>query len=218
MKIHKEGKQIITITAVLTIIVVVTMNLILPLWWFIAATAVLIVLLTLVVRFFRVPDRKYPSDSNAVFSAADGTVVAIEKVTEDEYFQEPRLLVSVFMSIYNVHINWFPIGGDVVYQKYHPGKFLVAWHPKSSTDNERTTVVIRQSPERTILIRQIAGAVARRIVCYPKQHDKAVQNTEYGFIKFGSRVDHFLPVDAQVKVSLNQKVVGAQTIIATFAK
>lgn len=218
MKIHKEGKQIITITAALTLILVATLIQVLPVLWFIAAAVVIIVILTLIIRFFRVPRKDYHSDDNAIFSAADGTVVAIEKVTEDEYFHEPRLLVSVFMSIYNVHINWFPISGDVVYQKYHPGKFLVAWHPKSSTDNERTTVVVRQSAERTVLFRQIAGAVARRIVCYPKQNDKAIQNQECGFIKFGSRVDHFLPADAKVEVSLNQKVVGAQTIIATFAK
>lgn len=218
MKIHKEGRKIITVSATLTGLIIAFLLIFSPLNWALLFLIPILLFFALIIRFFRVPKRSPLSDPMAIFSGADGTVVAIEEVNEDEYYHEPRKLVSVFMSIYNVHINWFPITGEVLYQKYHPGKFLVAWHPKSSIDNERTTVVIGINPQHSILIRQIAGAVARRIVCYPLKGENAIQNHEMGFIKFGSRVDHFLPLDADVKVELNQKVIGSQTILATFAK
>ncbi|HBZ67925.1 MAG TPA: phosphatidylserine decarboxylase family protein [Bacteroidales bacterium] len=218
MKIHKEGRIIISVSAILTGLIIAFLFIFSPLIWALLFLIPLLLFFALIVRFFRVPNRSPLSDPMAIFSGADGTVVAIEEVDEDEFYHEPRKLVSVFMSIYNVHINWFPISGEVIYQKYHAGKFLVAWHPKSSIDNERTTVVIRTTPKRSILIRQIAGAVARRIVCYPLIGEKAIQNHQMGFIKFGSRIDHFLPLDADVKVELNQKVIGSQTILATFAE
>lgn len=218
MKIHKEGREIIAVSATITGLIIATLFVFLPLDWALPCVLPILLFFSLIVRFFRVPERITTTNDNVIFSGADGTVVAIEEVYEDEYYKEPRKLVSVFMSIYNVHINWFPITGEVLYQKYHPGKFLVAWHPKSSVDNERTTVVVGTTPQHSILIRQIAGAVARRIVCYPRKGEKAVQNCEMGFIKFGSRIDHFLPIDAEIKVELNQKVIGSQTILATFAE
>jgi len=218
MKIHKEGRKIITVSATITGVIIFFLFFFLPLAWSLPLLLPILFFFSLIVRFFRVPERITTSNDKAIFSGADGTVVAIEEVFEDEYYKEPRKLVSVFMSIYNVHINWFPITGEVLYQKYHPGKFLVAWHPKSSVDNERTTVVVGTSIRHSILVRQIAGAVARRIVCYPHKGDKAIQNQEMGFIKFGSRIDHFLPIDAEIKVELNQKVVGSQTILATFTE
>ena len=142
--------------------------------------------------------------------------MAIEEVQEKEFFNDKRIQVSVFMSPNNVHVNFFPIAGKVVFSKYHSGKYLVAWHPKSSEENERTTVVIQGDNNRTILMRQIAGAVARRIVCYAKENQVADQGGEMGFIKFGSRVDLFLPLDAQVDVKIGQKVTGRTTIIGRF--
>jgi phosphatidylserine decarboxylase len=173
--------------------------------------------LIVILQFFRSPNRKRITDENAVISPADGKIVAIEEVEDKEYFNQKRIQVSVFMSPTNVHINWFPISGVVTYAKYHPGLFLVAWHPKSSTDNERTTVVVKHQSGKEILFRQIAGALARRIVYYCKEKDNAVQGDEFGFIKFGSRVDILLPLDAKIQVKLNQKVSGRQTIIANLS-
>jgi len=176
------------------------------------------VLFMLVVQFFRVPKRTVTLDDNAVVCPADGKVVVIEETEESEYLKDKRIQVSIFMSPLNVHINWFPIAGLVSYSKYHAGKYLVAWHPKSSTENERTTVAVKHKSGTEILFRQIAGAVARRIICYAKQGDEARQSSEFGFIKFGSRVDVFLPLDAEVKVKLDQKVSGSQTVLAVLAK
>ena len=173
-------------------------------------------LLITILQFFRSPHRTIVINDNHIIAPADGKVVVIEEVTESEYFKDKRLQISIFMSPINVHINRYPISGAVKYAKYHPGLFLVAWHPKSSTDNERTTIVVKHKNGQEVLFRQIAGALARRIVYYSKEGDNALQGNEFGFIKFGSRVDILLPINVKVKVNLNQKVVGGQTVIATF--
>jgi phosphatidylserine decarboxylase len=173
-----------------------------------------IVIFLLVVQFFRVPSRSIHTSDSQIVAPCDGKVVVIEEVVESEYFKGPRRQVSIFMSPLNVHINWNPISGVIQYFKYHPGLYLVAWHPKSSTENERTTVVIRNKEGIEVLFRQIAGAAARRIRWYVKEGDKVEQSTEMGFIKFGSRVDLFLPLDADIKVNLQDKTVGSVTVIA----
>lgn len=167
------------------------------------------------LRFFRFPSRPQLSDDGVLYAPADGTIVVIEKTVESEFFKDERIQVSIFMSVWNVHINWFPIKGVVEYFRHHHGKFLVAWHPKSSTENERTTVVLSNDKTK-ILLRQIAGFLARRIVCYASEGMGVQQNQQMGFIKFGSRVDIFLPVGTKVEVALNQKTVGGQTVIARF--
>jgi phosphatidylserine decarboxylase len=166
-----------------------------------------------VLQFFRSPNRKIILNNSHVLSPADGKVVTIEEVFEDEYLHEKKIQVSIFMSPVNVHSNLYPIGGEVKYFKYHPGKYLVAWHPKSSSENERTTVVV-SNEKNAVLLRQIAGAVARRIICYANEGTQVKQGEELGFIKFGSRVDIFLPLSAKVKVSLEQKVKGGITVLA----
>ena len=168
----------------------------------------------LVVQFFRVPSRVVHKSDRQIVAPCDGRVVVIEEVVETEYFKGPRRQISIFMSPLNVHINWNPISGVIQYFKYHPGLYLVAWHPKSSTDNERTTVVIRTIEGIDILFRQIAGAAARRIRWYVKEGDTVEQSTEMGFIKFGSRVDIYLPLDAEIKVNLQDKTVGSITVLA----
>jgi phosphatidylserine decarboxylase len=173
-----------------------------------------IAFLVIILQFFRNPGIKPTLGENLVISPADGKVVVIEEVEETEYFKERRLQVSVFMSPFNVHVNRNPVGGIVKYFKYHPGKYLVAWHPKSSTENERTTTVIETPGKIQILFRQIAGALAKRIVWYVKEGQPVEQAGEMGFIKFGSRVDIFLPLNAKVKVELNQVVKGGRTILA----
>ncbi|MBA3901244.1 MAG: phosphatidylserine decarboxylase family protein [Bacteroidetes bacterium] len=170
-------------------------------------------LLVIVIQFFRSPSRNTPYDETAVISPADGKVVVIEEVEETEYFKDKRIQVSVFMSPINVHVNRFPINGLVKFVKYHPGKYLVAWHPKSSTENERTTIVVEKEAGKSILFRQIAGALARRIVFYCKEGQQAQQGNEFGFIKFGSRVDVFFPIGSDIKVALNQKVTGGETVL-----
>jgi phosphatidylserine decarboxylase len=172
--------------------------------------------LIIIIQFFRSPKRNWVQRDGDIISPADGTVVVIEEVEETEYFNEKRLQVSVFMSPVNVHINRYPISGNLKYYKYHPGLFLVAWHPKSSTENERTTAVVEDKKGRTVLFRQIAGALARRIVFFDKEGHAAEQNEECGFIKFGSRVDLLLPLDVKLNVKLNEKVKGGITTIAQF--
>lgn len=158
--------------------------------------------------------RPLVNDEDTVYAPADGTVLVIEETEETEFLKEKRIQVSIFMSVWNVHINWFPVSGIIKYFKYHPGKFLVARVPKSSTENERTTVVIEDNKKRQILVRQIAGIVARRIISYAKEGIEVKQNSELGFIRFGSRVDVFLPLDAEVKVKLGDKTIGTNTVIA----
>jgi phosphatidylserine decarboxylase len=214
--LHREGKASIFITLIfLTALNALVMWLAPNLEWLQSLVLFAsVVLLVIVLQFFRNPSIEINANEAFVLSPADGKVVVIEEVEEPEFFHGKRLQVSVFMSPFNVHVNRFPVGGIVKYFKYHPGKYLVAWHPKSSTENERTTTVVERSNGVQIMFRQIAGALARRIVWYVKEGMPAKQGGEMGFIKFGSRVDIFLPLDAKVKVELNQVVKGGRSVIA----
>jgi phosphatidylserine decarboxylase len=213
MHIHKEGFVTIGISFVLLAVIVVIFRLFTApvLSWIITIAAVLFFIC--ILSFFRIPHRRMIADDQYVIAPADGKVVVIEETTEEEYFKSSRMQVSIFMSPANVHVNRNPVSGKVKLSAYHPGKYLVAWHPKSSTLNEHQTVVI-QNDHGEILVRQIAGAIARRIVNYLKPGMMVKQNEEMGFIKFGSRVDLMLPLDAEIKVKLNQMVKGGQTVIA----
>ncbi len=213
MRIDKEGHVIIRNTLMICVAISLAAFLFLPQGWFIGISIFLLLKLLFVVRFFRVPHRVLPHDEDVVYAPADGTIVVVEKTFEDEYLKRECLQVSIFMSVWNVHANWFPIGGKVKYFKHHHGLFLVAWHPKSSTENERTTTVV-EGKHGEILFRQIAGLVAKRIVSYANVGTDIKQNQRCGFIKFGSRVDLYLPLDAKVEVAMKQKVVGTQTVIA----
>ena len=216
-RIHEEGTRAILITLGVVAATVGLVNWIWPSqtgWHYLLYVFELVVLI-LTIRFFRVPIwRKTIKEEDAVLAPADGVIAANEVVMEDEYFHDKRRQVSIFMSIYDVHINFFPFDGEVTYYKYHPGKFLVAFNPKSSTDNEHNTIVLRDKKGREILVRQIAGFVARRIVCDLQPGDEAVVGEELGMIRFGSRVDVFLPLDAEVKVKMNHRTVGKETILA----
>ncbi len=215
MKIHKEGYKIILIaTLILVAILYALSEFGAPSWLMLLLGLPLLVLYILVIRFFRNPPRYSDKTENGVVCPCDGKVVVIEEVEETEYFKEKRIQISIFMSPLNVHVNRNPISGVVKYFKYHPGKYLVAWHPKSSTENERTTSVIKRNDGTEILFRQIAGAVARRIRWYVKPEMKVTQGNEMGFIKFGSRVDVFLPIGSDIKVSLEQKVTAAESLLA----
>jgi len=212
---HKEGFKIIFIALVIVIGLSLLANV------FVENPTIrggiiisLTLLLLLVLQFFRNPKRNFLVNPDQVLSSVDGKVVVIEEVFEKEYFNDKRLQISVFMSPINVHVTRYPVGGKVVYSKYHPGKFLVAWHPKSSEENERTTVVVNNETFGDVLFRQIAGALAKRIVNYAEVNQEVEQALDSGFIKFGSRVDIFLPLDAKIKVTLNQKVTGGISIIA----
>jgi phosphatidylserine decarboxylase len=210
---HKEGHKII----LLAFITVVIITLLLDYFSITHKTYIqifLIIQLIIVLQFFRNPKRITNFGDNNIVSPVDGKVVVIEEVFEPEYFKEKRIQVSIFMSPINVHVTRYPIGGQVTYSKYHPGKYLVAWHPKSSTENERTSIVIKNENCGEILYRQIAGALAKRIVNYAKESSYVNQGDDAGFIKFGSRVDLFLPIDTKINVTLNQKVKGAEDIIA----
>ena len=212
---HKEGFKIIAVTflifATLSILVHFKIeNDILQKGLFL----VLLTLVVLILQFFRNPKRNFILNPEQVLSPVDGKVVVIEEVYEKEYFKDKRLQVSVFMSPLNVHITRYPVGGNIVYSKYHPGKFLVAWHPKSSEENERTTVVVKSEVFGEVLHRQIAGALAKRIVNYATTGQEVSQSSDSGFIKFGSRVDIFLPLGTKINVKLNQKVVGGITVVA----
>jgi phosphatidylserine decarboxylase len=213
LRIHKEGRSILLILALLLgAAVFLTARLVPGLLIFSILAAVL--LFGLVLQFFRNPVREIlVADNNIVYAPADGRVCVIEEVMESEYFQEKRLQVSIFMSPFNVHVNRNPVSGMVHYFKYHPGKYLVAWHPKSSTENERTTIVYNMGGAE-ILMRQIAGAMAKRIKWYVEEGERVVQGKDMGFIKFGSRVDLFLPLDAKIEVKMNQHVKGNKTVIA----
>lgn len=217
IKLHKEGKRIAAFTLLTGIGLILSLYALLPFYVYMFTSLLILTVIILVLRFFRIPDRTFEDDPNAVFSPADGTVVAIEEVLEDEYLHEKVTLVSVFMSIHNVHINWYPISGKIKYYKYHPGKYLLARHPKSSELNERSTVVIENS-RGIILVRQIAGYVARRVITYTKERKSVSQNEEMGFIKFGSRLDIYLPSNAIPTIKLGEKTRGGITKIATFSK
>jgi phosphatidylserine decarboxylase len=214
--LHKEGKATILITLLVLFGLNAAITLLLPQYILIQQLVLVIsiVLLIIVLQFFRNPPIKATLGEHLVVSPADGKVVVIEEVEETEYFKGKRIQVSVFMSPFNVHVNRNPIGGLVSYFKYHPGKYLVAWHPKSSTENERTTTVIKNKAGVEVLFRQIAGALAKRIVWYVKEGQYVGQTGEMGFIKFGSRVDIFLPIGTKINVELNQKVKGGITVLA----
>ncbi|WP_345223035.1 phosphatidylserine decarboxylase family protein [Hymenobacter koreensis] len=216
MKIHKEGRRILFFTA----LALLAINLLLQRYNAAADgfnkvfAVVSVIAFLLLLQFFRSPFRNLLTHEDIVIAPADGKVVVIEDVHEPEYFDDVRKQISVFMSPINVHITRNPVSGVVKYFKYHPGKYLVAWHPKSSTKNERTTVVVESEAGPQVLFRQIAGAMARRIVWYVNEGDEVSQGEEFGFIKFGSRVDIFVPVDTEMKVQIGDKVKGGQTVIA----
>lgn len=212
---HKEGFTIIIVSFVLIAATALIVEQFVALKWLrILLQLGLFVFLVLILQFFRNPSRPPLALSDAVIAPVDGKVVIIEEVEEPEYFKGKRLQVSIFMSPLNVHVTRYPVSGKVVFSKYHPGKYLVAWHPKSSTLNERTTIVVNNPVFGDVLYRQIAGAVARRIVNYAKVNDEAVQGADAGFIKFGSRVDVFLPLNTDVQVQIGQKVKGGVTLIS----
>ncbi|MBE0662753.1 MAG: phosphatidylserine decarboxylase family protein [Bacteroidales bacterium] len=218
MKVHTEGYKIILLTlvgvAILVSAVIIVFKLLGWIEVMLAVAGLLLVLAT--ALFFRVPTRSAAYAEGKIFSGADGKVVVVEDVWEDEYFKSKRKQVSVFMSVTDVHVNFAPLTGEVKYFKHHPGKYLFAWLPKASTENEKTTLVIDNPVFGPVMVRQIAGAFARRIVCHPREGDKVTQGSEFGIIKFGSRVDIFLPLHANVKVKPNQHVRGAETLIATI--
>ena len=215
--LHKEGYKILVNTLLILLGVNLLSMYLIPDYFFIikGLLVISVIVYILVIQFFRNPKRKTVLNENNILSSVDGKVVVIEEVEESEYFKDKRLQISVFMSPLNVHVTRYPIGGKVLFSKYHPGKYLAAWLPKSSTENERTTVVV-QNNKGTILFRQIAGAMARRIVNYAKQDDQPTQGSDSGFIKFGSRVDIYLPIGTKVNVEIDQKVRGGETVLAEF--
>ena len=220
-RIHSEGNTILVVSFLIALLINA------PLWYFLregffiylnsVVTAFSLVLYLLIVNFFRSPKRIFPGDvENVVVAPADGKVVVIEKVFEPDHFKDERIQVSIFMSPFNVHANWYPVDGVVVRSEHQKGKFHKAWLPKASTENERSLVVIKMEDGREILVRQIAGAMARRIVTYAAAGEECFIDQHMGFIKFGSRVDLYLPLDVDIKVALNQKTVGNETVIAEF--
>lgn len=215
MTLHKEGFNSILLTIILLGLLNGGFHFFFPeqylLLVFIGVLS--LVFLYLILQFFRSPKRDQSIGDRLVIAPCDGKVVVIEQTTETEFYKDKRIQVSIFMSPLNVHINWYPISGIVKFLRYHEGKFLVAWHPKASTENERTTMVI-EKVGFSVLVRQIAGAVAKRIVYYPHENDKVKQGSELGFIKFGSRVDLYLPLDAKINVAIGQKTTGGVTVIA----
>ncbi len=218
MKINKEGYKIILLSGVFCLLCwwliryLLSQHAGVSLMWF--STVLLLLFWFFIVAFFREPRRVRIHDADLVFAPCDGRVVVTEVVRESEYLEEDMMQISIFMSITNVHMNWVPVGGEVEYFKYHPGRFLVAWHPKSSTENERTTTVIRMADGRRVLFRQIAGLIARRIVSYMKVGTPVEQNSVSGFIKFGSRIDVLIPRDSELLVEIGDPVIGSQTPIA----
>ncbi len=222
MYIHKKGYGVIatmfTVLVLITVGVLMLLNAVLETThWTILAGVIIIGVIIFIwsITFFRVPtNRKITHEENAVVSSADGEIVAIEEVEEMEYFHDKRIQVSVFMSAYDVHVNWFPMNGVVSYVKYHPGKKLFAINPKSSELNERNSVVVKDEKGREVLFRQVAGVMARRIVCNVKEGDKAEVGKEFGMIKFGSRVDFFLPIDADIQVEIGDDITGQVSVLA----
>ncbi len=210
---HKEGKQIILGSTVTFIILMLLSYHYLSAVFFSVTGILLSLFYFFILYFFRNPERVTISQRGEIIAPVDGKVVVIEETEEKEYFKDKRIQISIFMSPFNVHVCRYPLSGLVKFTKYHPGKYLVAWHPKSSTKNERTTVVVEQNGVE-VLFRQIAGALARRIVLYPKENDKIKAGDDFGFIKFGSRVDVFLPLETKIEVNLHQKTKGGITRIA----
>lgn len=220
MKIHKEGFGILAVSAIicisLSILIQYFGNSYLPIWLIWCLQAFFIFIWLIILQFFRIPSRSRTYLSNEIVCPADGKVVVIEEVYEPEYLKTNCIQVSIFMSPLNVHANISPIAGKVIYSKYHPGSFLVAWHPKSSTENERTTMVLENINQQKVLVRQIAGALAKRICFYGKEGMEFRQGEEFGFIKFGSRVDLFLPLHSKINVNLNDTVKNKISIIGTI--
>lgn len=218
MKINKEGYRIIAISGLICLALWALMYHFMKHHFngalIIMSTVILVAFWFFIVAFFREPRRVKIHDNDLVFSPCDGRVVVTEVVYEDEYMKKDMLQISIFMSVTNIHMNWMPVSGEVEYYKYHPGRFLIAWHPKSSTENERTTTVVETPSGVEVLFRQIAGVVARRIKSYIEVDDKVTQNSVCGFIKFGSRIDILLPKDAKLLVEIGDKVVGTQTPLA----
>jgi len=217
--LHKEGYKILVNSLLILLGVNLLTMYLIPNILFVKEGVILVSLIIyiLITQFFRNPKRNTEQNDSLIYSSVDGKVVAIEEVEETEYFKDKRLQISVFMSPLNVHVTRYPIGGKILFSKYHPGKYLAAWLPKSSTENERTSIVIEnQKNKKTILFRQVAGAAARRIVNYAEVDNIAIQGTDSGFIKFGSRVDIYLPLTTKVNVELNQVVRGGETVLAEF--
>ena len=213
---HKEGFKIILGTALIMVSGLLLIDNFIANYWLQKSLMILLLIgFILVLQFFRDPKRNTIINDGQIIAPADGKVVVIEEVLEKEYFKDKRRQISIFMSPLNVHVTRYPISGRVKYSKYHPGKYLVAWHPKSSEENERTTIVVENSSSGEILYRQIAGAVARRIVNYAKTDQNVIQGEDAGFIKFGSRIDIFVPLDMKIEVNLNQKTKGGETILAS---
>lgn len=214
---HKEGTVSIIIGLVVAgLLAAIATQIDMPSWLSYLLMAIGLIFLIIILQFFRNPKRLTVLDDATIVSPVDGKVVVIEKVQENEYFKGERLMISVFMSPINVHVTRYPVGGKVSYSKYHPGKYLVAWHPKASEENERTTVVVDHKNGQQVMHRQIAGALAKRIVNYAVENTSVIQGSESGFIKFGSRVDIYLPVGTPVNIELNQKVKGGVTVLAQF--
>ncbi|MGB3142952.1 MAG: phosphatidylserine decarboxylase family protein [Maribacter sp.] len=214
---HREGQKIILFSFLLVGMTVILAHYFIDIAWLKLSIQLLsLIVMIAILQFFRNPKRIAAKNFNEILSPVDGKVVVIEEVMENEFFKDKRKQVSIFMSPTNVHVTRYPASGLITYSKYHPGKYLVAWHPKSSEENERTTIVIKTPKFGQILYRQIAGAMARRIVNYAEKGESVQQGEDAGFIKFGSRVDLFLPLDCEINVKLNQKVKGATTCIATF--
>jgi phosphatidylserine decarboxylase len=215
---HKEGTQSILLGTIFTaVVLLLSDNFVDTNWLKMAIQIAALLLLIIILQFFRNPKRTVVINENHILAPVDGKVVVIEEVYESEYFKDKRLQISIFMSPINVHVTRYGLSGIVKFSKYHPGKFLVAWHPKASEENERTTIVIENKTFGEVLYRQIAGALARRIVNYAEEGMQVIQGTDAGFIKFGSRVDIFLPLGTPINVVLNQKAIGGKTIIATKA-
>ncbi|MFT5641756.1 MAG: phosphatidylserine decarboxylase [Cyclobacteriaceae bacterium] len=215
MNIHKEGKKIIPVSFVILGLLYALLFWLIPIQVIQVFLAIAgIIFFVLIVRFFRDPDVDVLISENEIIAPADGKVVVIEETDETEYLKDRRIQVSIFMSPLNVHVNRSPIDGLISYFKYHPGKFLVAWHPKSSTDNERTTIGIKMKNGIEVIMRQVAGAAARRICFYSEQGKSTFQGEKFGFIRFGSRVDLYLPLDAEIKVEMDQITFGGKTVIA----
>jgi phosphatidylserine decarboxylase len=212
---HKEGFKIITVTSLIIVAGILLAEKFIDIDWLIKSIQIALILLyVIVLQFFRNPNRNTTINDSQIIAPVDGKVVVIEEVEEPEFFKDKRLQVSIFMSPLNVHVTRYALSGKVKYSKYHPGKYLVAWHPKASTENERTTIVLENEVFGQVLYRQIAGALAKRIVNYAEEGQEVVQGTDAGFIKFGSRVDLFLPLNTKIDVKIGDKVKGGEQIVA----
>jgi len=214
---HKEGYKIILFSALILVLTILLIDNFIGVFWLQKLLMIIfLIFFLLILHFFRNPKRNTLINNNQIIAPADGKIVVIEDVQENEYFKDKRRQISIFMSPLNVHVTRYPLSGKVKFSKYHPGKYLVAWHPKSSEENERTSIVVENKNVGEILYRQIAGAVARRIVNYAKVDQNVVQGADAGFIKFGSRIDIFVPLDMKIDVKLHQKTRGGETVIASI--